>query len=145
MTLRVLIRLRSTPAFAEKVVFRSMGLNAVQVRQVPLRLLAQLVQDGEALGRADDHLGRAGGAVHERILARLIEVEAVMRMLERGHPQAPRDQARQRLGDQRGLARSAPAGEADDAHGVLIAASFGSMHSCRAKAKRPAGGRRAFE
>ena len=59
-----------------------------QVGQVPFRLVAQLVQDGEALGRADDHLGRAGGAVHEGILARLVEVEAVMGVLERGHAAA---------------------------------------------------------
>ena len=96
---------------------------AEQVGQVPLRLAAQLVQDGEALGRADHHLGRAGGAVHERILARLVEVEAVMGVLERRHPQAARDQARQHLGDQRGLARAAPAGESDDAHGA-----FGIVH-----------------
>ena len=29
-----------------------------------------------------DHLGRAGGAVHEGVLARLVEIEAVMRVLE---------------------------------------------------------------
>ena len=94
------------------------GKLAEQVGQVPFRVVAQLMQDGEALGRADDHLGRAGGAVHERVLARLVEVEAVMRVLDRRHPAAARDQARQRLGDQRGLARAAPAGESDDAHGL---------------------------
>jgi len=35
--------------------------------------------------------------VHERVFARLVEVEAVMRVLDRGHPAAARDQARQRL------------------------------------------------
>ncbi len=36
-----------------------------QVGQVPFRLLAQFMQDGEALGRGDDHFGGAGGAVQE--------------------------------------------------------------------------------
>ena len=51
--------------------------------------------------------------------ARLIEVETVMGMLERGNATAASDQARQHLGDERRLAGSAPAGEADDAHGLL--------------------------
>ena len=78
------------------------------------------MQDGPALGRGDDHLGGAGGAVHEGILARLVEVEAVMGVLERRHAHAARDQARDELGDQRGFAGTAPAGETDDAHGALI-------------------------
>src|SRR6185437_16345706 len=40
----------------------------------------------------------------------------MMRMLERPHAHAARGQARDRLGDQRGLARPAPAGKPDDAH-----------------------------
>ncbi len=95
-----------------------------QIRQVPLRLVAQLVQHRKALRRADDHLGRAGGAVHERVLARLVEVEAVVRVLERRDALAARDQARQHLGDQRGLARAAPAGEPDDAHLAVHGASY---------------------
>ena len=55
------------------------------------------------------------------ILAGLVEVEAVMGVLERGHADAARDQARNELLDQRGFARPAPAGETDNAHVPLIA------------------------
>src|SRR5450755_2753907 len=94
---------------------------ADQGGQIPLRLLAQLMQDGPAFGRGDDHLGGAGGAVEEGILAGLVEVETVMGVLERGYADAARDQARNELGDQRGFARPTPAGETDDTHGFLIA------------------------
>ena len=94
---------------------------ADQSGHVPFRLLAQLVQDGPAFGRRDDHLGGAGGAVEEAVLAGLVEVETVMGVLERGYADAARDQARDELLDQSGFARPTPAGETDDAHGSLIA------------------------
>jgi len=59
--------------------------------------------------------------VEEGILAGLVEVEAVMGVLERGYADAARNQARNELGDQCGFARPASAGETDDAHGFLIA------------------------
>ena len=64
-----------------------------QVGQIPFRLVAQFMEDGKALGRADDDLGCAGDSVHERVLARLVEVETVMRVLEGGHPAAARNDA----------------------------------------------------
>src|SRR6516225_8243396 len=79
------------------------------------------MQDGPAPGRGDDYFGGTGGAVEEGILARLVEVEAVMRVLERGHAEAARNQQRDELGDQRGFTRPTPAGETDDTHGSLIA------------------------
>src|SRR5664279_5309484 len=79
------------------------------------------MQDGPALGRRDDYLGSAGNAMNEGILAGLVEVKTVMGVLERRHAQTARQQARNELGDQRGFAGTAPAGEADDAHKVLIA------------------------
>src|SRR6185312_12814866 len=64
--------------------------------------------------------GGASGAVHERILARLVEIEAVMSVLERRDPQRPGSQARNELGDQGRFAGAAPAGEADDTHAAYI-------------------------
>ena len=49
------------------------------------------MQDRPAVGRRDDDLGGAGGAVEEGILAGLVEVEAVMGVLERGHADAARE------------------------------------------------------
>src|SRR5262245_48478795 len=57
--------------------------------------------------------------MEERVLAGLIEVKAMMRVLERRDFHPVRDQTRDQLGDQRGFARTAPAGEADNAHGAL--------------------------
>ncbi len=107
-----------------------------QVGHVPFRLLAQFVQDRPAPGRRDDHLGGAGDAVHEGILAGLVQIEAMMGVLERGHPHPPRQQARNELGDQCGFAGAAPAGEADDAHGTVLETVHGLLI-----AKRPAASR----
>jgi tRNA 2-thiouridine synthesizing protein A len=53
-----------------------------------------------------------------RILARPVEIELVMRVLHRRDLQAATDQNRDHLGDQRGLAGTAPSGETDNAHGI---------------------------
>ena len=59
-----------------------------QLAQRRLRLAAQFMHQRPARRRADQHFGRAGHAVAMGILARLVEVEAVMRVLERSRPQA---------------------------------------------------------
>src|SRR5256885_16138651 len=51
-----------------------------------------------------------------RILARLVDVEAVMRVLDHRYPEAAFDEARNELLDQGGLAASRPSGEAEDLH-----------------------------
>src|SRR5690242_4074685 len=79
------------------------------------------MQNSPAFRRRNDHFGRAGGAMEERILARLIEVETVVGMLKRRHRDAAGDQPRNQLGDQGGFAGAAPARETDDTHGPLIA------------------------
>ncbi len=84
-----------------------------------LGLAAQLVDQRPAAGGADQHLGRAGHAVAVRILARLVDIEGVMGVLDRRHREPARDQAGDHLDEERGLAGAAPAGEADDAHGAL--------------------------
>src|SRR4029077_18073893 len=59
--------------------------------------------------------------VDERILARLIQIETVIGVLERGRFDSARDQARNQLGNTRGFAQAAPTGETDNSHGPLIA------------------------
>jgi len=57
-----------------------------------------------------------GGAVFERILARNIDVEFVMRVFDGGDPQAPSHKARNQPGDQDSLAGTAPAGDSENFH-----------------------------
>ena len=90
---------------------------AEQLRQLRLGRPAQLVHQRPAIRRADQHLGRPGEAMAMGILARLVDVEAEMGVLDGRDPMPARDEARDHLGEERGLARAAPAGEADDAHG----------------------------
>src|SRR5262249_13216074 len=59
----------------------------------------------------------AGHAVAVGILAGLVDVEGMVGVLEGRDLQAPPHEAGDHLGEQRGFARAAPAGEADDAHG----------------------------
>src|SRR5215471_17229207 len=62
--------------------------------QVPFALLAKFVQDGPALCGRNNNLGRAGRAVEKGILAWLIQIEAVMGVLEGGYLKPARDQTR---------------------------------------------------
>src|SRR5260221_11507191 len=54
------------------------------------------------------------------ILARLVDVEGVMRMLDEGNAQPARGEARDELLDERGLAAARPASEAEDLHTAII-------------------------
>jgi hypothetical protein len=74
----------------------------------------------EAVRRRDQHLGGPGLAVRVRILAGLVDVKGMMRMLDRGHTQASRREKQDHARQQRGLARAAPASDADHFHGVII-------------------------
>ena len=69
--------------------------------------------ESDPIGGSDHHLLRARGAMLVRILARLIEVEVVMGVLDRRNAQAPAVEFGDELDDQRRLARSAPSGKAD--------------------------------
>ena len=60
------------------------------------RRAAQLVHQRPAHARAHQHLGAAGRAVAVRVLARLIDVERVMGVLDERHRQPARDQPRDR-------------------------------------------------
>ena len=81
-----------------------------------LRRPAQFPHQRQPIGGSDQHLMRAGGAMDVGILARLVEIEAVMGVLDRRDAQAATVQFGNEPDDQRRLARSAPAGEADRAH-----------------------------
>src|SRR6266487_3429214 len=102
------------------------GRNALDlVLQGGLRLAAQLVHHDPAPVGHDHDLAAAGLAVTVGILARLINVEAVMRVLDHRYPETAPDEARNELLDQGGLAASRPSGEAEDLHARhCIRASF---------------------
>src|SRR5207249_1247211 len=82
-----------------------------------LRLVAQFVHQRPAPLRADEDLGRPGDAMAVGILARLIHIEIMVRVFERRHREPARHDARDRPREQRRLAGTTPAREADDAHG----------------------------
>src|SRR5262245_52496347 len=63
--------------------------------------------------------------MEERIFAGLIQIKAMMSVLERRDFQPARDQTRNQLGDQRGFAGTAPARETDNTHGPLYSKTPG--------------------
>src|SRR5712672_2174140 len=109
------------------------GRNAPDlVFQRRLRLAAELVHDDPAPVGHDHDLAAARLAVAIGILARLIDVEAVMRVLDHRHLQAALDEARNELLDQGGLAAPRPSREAEDLHARhCIRASFPRGYSGR--------------
>src|SRR5258708_32822082 len=109
------------------------GRNAVNlVLQRRLRLTAELVDDDPAPVGHDHDLAAAGLAVAVRILARLVDGEAVMRVLDHRYPETAFDEARDELLDQGGLAASRPSREAEDLHARhCIRASFPLGYSAR--------------
>src|SRR6185295_20050840 len=58
------------------------------------------------------------GAVAIRVLARLVDVEFMMRVLDQRDGEAKRAEARDQLLDQRCLAAAGPAGESEHLHDV---------------------------
>src|SRR5712692_10430537 len=80
------------------------------------RLAAQLVHDHPALFGHDHHLAAAGFAVAVRVLLGMVDVEAVVRVLDERHLQAALDEARDELLDQRGLAASRPSCKSEYFH-----------------------------
>src|SRR6266567_3914536 len=90
-----------------------------QNRQRWLGFGAQLVNERPTLGRTDQNLGRSDYPMGVRILAGLVDVEGVVGVLERRHSKTTRNDAWDHFGNERGLARAAPAGEADNAHAAL--------------------------
>src|SRR5438874_5719490 len=81
------------------------------------------MHQGPAVGRSNQHLGRAGLAMPPGVLAGHVDVELVMRMLDDRDAQAQRVEMRDQPRQQRGLARTAPACKADDFHPRSVSAS----------------------
>src|ERR1051326_881974 len=77
---------------------------------------AQLVHQHPAPRRGDQDLGRARMAVAVGVLARLIDVERVMSVLDERYAQPAADEARDQLLDEGGFSASGPAGKAEDLH-----------------------------
>src|SRR5712672_23453 len=117
-------------ALDEQQVARRNAVNLVLQRR--LRLTAELVDDDPAPVGQDHDLAAAGLAVAVRILARLVDIEAVMRVLDHRYPETALDEARNELLDQGGLAAPRPSGEAENLHARhCIRASFPRGYSGR--------------
>src|SRR5262249_26412599 len=84
-----------------------------------LGLSTQLVDERPTVRRADQNFARPRHGMGVGMLAWLVDVEAVMGVLERRYLEPPRDDAGDDLSEERGLAGAAPASEADDAHAAL--------------------------
>ena len=82
-----------------------------------LRPVADLVHERPARVGHEHDLSRARLPVDERVLARSIEVEAMVRMLDRGHSHAAPSQSRQQQGDRRRLSRPAAPDKSDHPYG----------------------------
>src|SRR5438094_776206 len=74
------------------------------------------MDEGPADGRGHQHLSAAGLPMPPRVLARLVDIEAVMRMLDERNGQAARREARHQPFNERRLAAAGPAGESEEAH-----------------------------
>src|SRR5690606_17260714 len=90
------------------------------------------------------HLEGARLAMAVRVLARMVDVEVVVRVLGHRHAQAAQLQCGNELFDEVGLACAAEAGESDDFHGQCAAmncltrsASAGSTVTRRGRASMP--------
>ncbi len=81
-----------------------------------LCLVAQLVHQDPAPVRCDQHFGGAGFAVPVRILARLVDVEGMVGVLDQRNLQPLRNKTGNEFLDQCGLATTGPAGETECLH-----------------------------
>ncbi|MNV53763.1 hypothetical protein D3C71_1459220 [compost metagenome] len=82
--------------------------------------LLELAHQHQALVRSSHHLERPGFAVAIGVLARMVDVKAMVRMLDHRHAQPPQPQLGDQLLDQRGLATARKAGKTDNLHGMLL-------------------------
>ena len=87
--------------------------------------LLEGANDGHALRRRGHHLVGARLAMAPGVLARVVDVEAVVRVLDHRHPQPTQAQRSDQLLDQRGLARTGVTGETHHLHGATILQTCG--------------------
>src|SRR5580658_6972954 len=79
-----------------------------------LGLITEFMHNGPAPARHDRYFAGASSALQPGVLARLVDIELVMRMLDGCDLQPALDQHRDYPRDQRRLAGAAPARETDD-------------------------------
>src|SRR5262245_20776815 len=81
---------------------------------------ASLVHQRPAPRRSHQHLRAARMAMAIGVLARLVDLKAVVGVLDQRHPELAFDEERDQLLDQRGLAATRPAGETEDLHAAIL-------------------------
>jgi hypothetical protein len=84
---------------------------------------AQLVHQHPAARGGDQHFRGAGVAVAIGVLARLVDIERMVRVLDERDAQPGAGEARDELLDERGLAAARPAGEAEHFHAAILSAA----------------------
>ena len=99
-----------------------------------LGFAAKLMHDRPAPAGNDRDFARAGLPMQPGILARLVEIEFMMRVLDGRDFQAARDQHRDHAGDQCRLAGAAPARKTDNAHRSYVASFACGFHAVGADA-----------
>src|SRR5690606_20820140 len=84
-----------------------------------------------APGRSHQHLGTAGMAVAEGILARLVDIEGVVRVFDQRHFQVLLHEQRNQFFDQRGFAAAGISGKAENFHALRSprSADFNSTYA----------------
>src|SRR5215203_2419085 len=112
------------PLDQRPVALDELGQQLVRVR---IGMNLELADLRETPIRRDDDLERAGLPMPPRILARPVDVEIVVGMLDDRHPLSGERQAPDQLLDERGLAGAGIAAEADDPHHA-----FSAMKRCTA-------------
>src|SRR5436190_9187935 len=112
----------------DQVACRKAGELRVERR---LRRAAQLMHQHPAARRGHQHFGGAGVAVPVGVLARLVDVEAVVRVLDERDAQPRTGEARDQLLDERRFAAARPAGEAEHFHTKIIFAPAAASTTAR--------------
>src|SRR6267378_5849082 len=92
---------------------------------------AQLVHQHPAARGRDEHFRGAGVAVAVGVLARLVDVERVVRVLDERHAQPGAGEARDQLLDERRLAAAGPPGETEHLHTKIIFAPAAASTTAR--------------
>ena len=87
-----------------------------------------LAQQGQTLARSHQHLERAGLAMAPAVLAGLVDVEALVGMLDHRHTLAKGLEFGDQLLDQRGLADAGRSKETQDLHATTIIKRNAARH-----------------
>ena len=97
---------------------RGGGLSGARSGRQVVRFIAQFMHQHPALIGDQHHLGGTGFTMAPGILARPIDIETMMRMLDDRDAQAPGRELRQQVFNQGRLARTGPANDSERANRV---------------------------